>query len=87
MKPTLESLRNAGIKIWMLTGDKTETATCIAISSKLVSRNQPISIISKGIMFKNLLIVSDPSEALYALNSVSLDSCLVIDGESLEVKF
>ena len=50
MKATLESLRNAGIKIWMLTGDKTETATCIAISSKLVSRNQNITIISKGIM-------------------------------------
>jgi phospholipid-translocating ATPase len=30
---TLESLRNAGINIWMLTGDKIETATCIAISA------------------------------------------------------
>ncbi len=26
----------------MLTGDKIETATCIAISAKLVSRNQQI---------------------------------------------
>ena len=50
VKPTLESLRNAGIKIWMLTGDKTETATCIAISSKLVSRNQNIAVMSKGMM-------------------------------------
>jgi phospholipid-translocating ATPase len=50
VKTTLESLRNAGIKIWMLTGDKTETATCIAISSKLVTRNQTISVISKGII-------------------------------------
>ena len=30
---TLENLRNAGIKLWMLTGDKLETAICIAISS------------------------------------------------------
>lgn len=36
---SLENLRNAGIKIWMLTGDKVETATCIAISSKLFSRS------------------------------------------------
>jgi len=28
----IESLRNAGIQVWMLTGDKVETATCIAIS-------------------------------------------------------
>lgn len=30
---SLELLRNAGIKIWMLTGDKLETAICIAKSS------------------------------------------------------
>ena len=40
VKSTLELLRNAGIKIWMLTGDKVETARCIAISTKLVARNQ-----------------------------------------------
>ncbi len=34
---TIESLRNAGIKIWMLTGDKVETAKCIAISAGLKS--------------------------------------------------
>lgn len=42
VRPTLELLRNAGIKIWMLTGDKLETATCIAKSSRLVSRTQGI---------------------------------------------
>lgn len=47
VKLSLELLRNAGIKIWMLTGDKIETATCIAISSKLVSRNQYIHQIAK----------------------------------------
>ena len=30
---TLENMRNAGINVWMLTGDKIETAICIAISS------------------------------------------------------
>ena len=44
MRQTLELLRNAGMKIWMLTGDKLETATCIAKSSKLVSRTQSIHI-------------------------------------------
>ena len=42
MKHTLEMLRNAGLRVWMLTGDKVETATCIAISAKLISRTQSI---------------------------------------------
>ncbi len=36
---TIENLRNAGLSIWMLTGDKIETAQCIAISAGL--RNDP----------------------------------------------
>ena len=47
VKLTIELLRNAGIKIWMLTGDKIETATCIAISTKLVARNQYIHQVAK----------------------------------------
>jgi len=47
VRGTLELLRNAGIKIWMLTGDKIETATVIAISTKLVARNQYIHQVAK----------------------------------------
>ncbi|KNC75541.1 hypothetical protein SARC_11937, partial [Sphaeroforma arctica JP610] len=48
IKPTLELLRNAGVKVWMLTGDKMETATNIAISSRLVSRSQTIHQFKSG---------------------------------------
>ena len=48
VKPSLELLRNAGIKIWMLTGDKVETARCVAVSSKLVARGQYIHTIQKS---------------------------------------
>ena len=41
---SLELLRNAGIKIWMLTGDKLETAVCIAKSSGLFSRSVEVHI-------------------------------------------
>ncbi|KAI0282655.1 hypothetical protein BC826DRAFT_974171 [Russula brevipes] len=47
VRGTLELLRNAGIKIWMLTGDKIKTATVIAISTKLVARNQYIHQVAK----------------------------------------
>ncbi|XP_060556239.1 probable phospholipid-transporting ATPase IIB isoform X2 [Ruditapes philippinarum] len=78
VRPTLEMLRNAGIKIWMLTGDKLETATCIAKSSKLVSRNQDIYTFKK---------VTGRTEAHLELNNLrrKQDNALVIMGDSLQV--
>ncbi|NXR14132.1 ATP9B ATPase, partial [Semnornis frantzii] len=78
VRPTLEMLRNAGIKIWMLTGDKLETATCIAKSSHLVSRTQDIHIFRP---------VSTRGEAHLELNAFRRkhDCALVISGDSLEV--
>lgn len=76
VKATLELLRNGGIKIWMLTGDKIETATCIAISSRLVARNQYIHTVQK------LPHAQAARDALSVLRT-KLDCCLVIDGDSL----
>ena len=78
VKPSLELLRNAGVKIWMLTGDKVETARCVAISAKLVARGQYIHTVSK---------VTDPSAAQEALDFIrnKTDCCLLIDGESLSL--
>lgn len=58
VKSTLELLRNAGIKIWMLTGDKIETARCIGISTKLVARNQYIHEIAKRESLYTLFVKS-----------------------------
>ena len=35
LKPTIEALKSAKIKIWMITGDKVETAECISRSCGL----------------------------------------------------
>ncbi|KAG0293328.1 putative aminophospholipid-translocase [Linnemannia gamsii] len=78
VKTTLELLRNAGLKIWMLTGDKIETATCIAISSKLVARNQSIHQIAK---LTNALDAQDELDLLRGKK----DCALVIDGESIQL--
>lgn len=76
VKPSLELLRNAGIKIWMLTGDKVETARCVAVSSKLVARGQYIYTVEK------LKRKDNAQEHLDFLRSKT-DACLLIDGESL----
>lgn len=78
VKPSLELLRNAGVKIWMLTGDKVETARCVAISAKLVARGQYIHTVAK------VVEKSAAQETLDFLRNKT-DCCLLIDGESLSL--
>lgn len=89
VKQTLELMRNAGLKIWMLTGDKIETATNIAISSKLVFRNQYIHQVSKrgSAEDRAYFLVKSGDEVRDMLDflQAKVDCCLVIDGDSLQV--
>ena len=78
IKISFELLRNAGLKIWMLTGDKIETAKCISLSSKLISKNQSTHVISQ---------LSNPEDAMEQIDVLDAhhDYCLIIDGQSLQV--
>lgn len=78
VKQTLESLRNAGIKIWMLTGDKVETAISIAFSSRLLTKNDHFMIISQCTSKEEI------ETYLTSLKTRGYNS-LVIDGTSLAV--
>ncbi|CDJ67463.1 phospholipid-transporting ATPase, P-type, putative [Eimeria necatrix] len=78
---TLEALRHAGIKIWMLTGDKVETATCIAVSAGLKTRHDTLAILSSA-------TIKTPSQAQEALERFSMgpsESVLVVDGRVLSL--
>ncbi|AMD20000.1 HCL151Wp [Eremothecium sinecaudum] len=76
VKSSIELLRNAGVKIWMLTGDKVETALCVCISAKLITRSQYVHKITK---------LSNREGALNHLEylKVNRNACLLIDGDSL----
>ncbi|MCJ1447537.1 MAG: putative aminophospholipid-translocase [Stictis urceolatum] len=82
VKPSLELLRNAGIKIWMLTGDKVETARCVAVSSKLVSRSQHIHIIT-SLEAQTRISSSAVPDTLSLLSANPSSTALLIDGDSL----
>ncbi|KAI0560620.1 phospholipid-transporting ATPase IIA [Gracilaria domingensis] len=79
VRETLEKLRHAGIRVWMLTGDKVETATCIAISSRLAERSQGIFRVT-GLKSKN-----EASRALSRFRRQAGSDVLVIDGSSLQI--
>jgi phospholipid-translocating ATPase len=74
VKTTVASIREAGINVWLLTGDKLETAKCVGISTGFKSQNQ---------RFEDIL---DPEKdkivkKLRAFNPIN---CLVVSGECLE---
>jgi len=78
VQATIEMLRNAHIKIWMLTGDKVETAKVIARSSRLISFGQEIYE----------LIVASKREAYHKLDILFgrgdlQNLAIVVDGDSL----
>lgn len=75
----IESLRNAGIQIWMLTGDKVETATCIAISAGFKRRNQPI------FSMRDMTDIFDAGKKLDEYSRKAANSILMIDGQTLDL--
>ena len=87
---TIDNLRNAGMKLWMLTGDKVETATCISISAGLKSKNDRIYTITYD-------DIKDPEDKKNEINQlkkkleeynskIKLDPHLfIIDGDSLDL--
>lgn len=76
VKVTLENLKNGGMKIWMLTGDKIETAISIAISSKIFDRNTDYKIIS------NTTDLETIKTFFNEIKRFNMDA-LVVDGVSL----
>ncbi|KAK1317456.1 Phospholipid-transporting ATPase 1 [Acorus calamus] len=94
----IESMRQAGIKVWVLTGDKQETAISIGYSCKLLTSNMTqiiINIHSKDACRKSLedamgtvkkiqvSMSSGPSDASGGRDSVAVPIGLIIDGTSL----
>jgi phospholipid-translocating ATPase len=85
---TIDNLRNAGMKIWMLTGDKVETATCISISAGIKAKNHKIYTI------KNDEFNEGPEANVQKLKEkfsdykkkIELDQYIfIIDGDTLDL--
>lgn len=83
---TIHTLQSAGIKVWVLTGDRQETAINIGMSCKLISEDMTLLIINE----ENAAGTRDNLEKKLAavrsqaVGSSDLESlALVIDGRSL----
>ncbi|CAM0873060.1 unnamed protein product [Alopecurus aequalis] len=58
----IESLRQAGIKVWVLTGDKQETAISIGLSCRLLTQSMQSIIINGSSEFECQRLLADAKE-------------------------
>jgi len=75
---TIEKLRTAGLKIWMLTGDKIETATCIAISACIKHKKH------KLFFMRDMESMAEVEELLGEFERKT-ETVLIIDGQTIEL--
>lgn len=82
----IDSLRQAGIKVWVLTGDKQETAISIGYSCKLISNEMTQIVInshSRESCERGLRDAVTMSKKVLAMGLARSPLALIIDGNSL----
>ena len=86
---TIDNLRNAGMKVWMLTGDKVETATCISISAGIKAKNHKIFTIRND-EFEHESVFADVEKLKEKFKEyqqkMNIESYIfIIDGDTLDL--
>lgn len=87
---TIEKFRQAGIRVWVLTGDKMETAVNIGYSSKQLSRDMKIFLFDERSEESIRARISEELDGLQKEQketTCTRNSALVIDGKSLSYIF
>lgn len=85
---TIEKMRQAGIKVWMLTGDKRETAINIAHSTRLCGPDTTIHVLDVQEGDLELQIANIADSFQYRVDTMYSDpsrshTAIVVDGETL----
>uniref|UniRef100_A0A2K5F5C0 Phospholipid-transporting ATPase n=1 Tax=Aotus nancymaae TaxID=37293 RepID=A0A2K5F5C0_AOTNA len=81
---TIETLMKADIKIWILTGDKQETAINIGHSCKLLKKNMGMIVINEGSLDGTRETLSRHCTTLGDALRKENDFALIIDGKTLK---
>ena len=83
---TIHTLQTAGIKVWVLTGDRQETAINIGMSCKLISEDMTLLIVNetnaeatRDNLYRKYTAIKNQTAGVSELESLAL----IIDGNSL----
>ncbi|KAM0749097.1 phospholipid-translocating P-type ATPase [Meredithblackwellia eburnea MCA 4105] len=82
---TIHTLQQAGIKVWVLTGDRQETAINIGLSCRLISESMSLVIVNEESAHETRDFITKRLEAVKnARNAGDFEElALIIDGKSL----
>ncbi|KAI7063342.1 putative phospholipid-transporting, partial [Hortaea werneckii] len=83
---TIHTLQTAGIKVWVLTGDRQETAINIGMSCKLISEDMTLLIVNEENAEATRQNIEKKLEAIRSQHAGGVEMetlALVIDGKSL----
>lgn len=83
---TIHTLQTAGIKVWVLTGDRQETAINIGMSCKLISEDMTLLIVNEDNSEATRNNITKKLEAIRSQHAGNVEMetlALVIDGKSL----
>ncbi|KAI4565237.1 hypothetical protein MJT46_009580 [Ovis ammon polii x Ovis aries] len=81
---TIATLLKAEIKIWVLTGDKQETAINIGYSCRLVSQNMALILLKEDSLDATRAAITQHCADLGSLLGKENDAALIIDGHTLK---
>jgi phospholipid-transporting ATPase len=79
---TIQALKDAGIKVWVLTGDKVETAINIGYSCKLLN-NEMSQYIIDGKTSRQVLEQITEGKKEQALSQYVQDNAVIVTGDAL----
>ncbi|CAG8563411.1 1479_t:CDS:10 [Cetraspora pellucida] len=82
---TIHTLQQAGIKIWVLTGDRQETAINIGLSCKLINEEMTLIVVNEESHWKTKEFLEKRIQSLKGRVNPEVEPlALVIDGRTLE---
>ncbi|CDW78607.1 phospholipid-translocating p-type flippase family protein [Stylonychia lemnae] len=84
---TIRFMRDAGIKVWVLTGDKVETAINIGYSSGLLDNNMDQYQITETNVRDLNVVISNSIGQAKAISSLIYKKALIVAGDSLNIIF
>ena len=82
---TIEILRSAGIKIWILTGDRKETATNIGYSCQLLNESMKVTTIEAKTAEDMLKELDEGLAGQEYCKEQKIETALIIEGKSLDL--
>ncbi|XP_020292724.1 probable phospholipid-transporting ATPase IA isoform X3 [Pseudomyrmex gracilis] len=81
---TIQALLQADIKVWVLTGDKQETAINIGYSCKLITHGMPLCIINESSLDKTREVIIQRCNDFGIDLKCQNDVAIIIDGSTLD---